>query len=216
MADREDTRARGELPLRRSPQGEHVKYIGSRAQLLAAGIVDPDTPFPGDPGQRKGSVRFADDPRGIQGIWKSTPGRYSVNVRLPDAELAEYRRKAAENEAQWTAEREREREGREAARKLEDAPRSFEDYRTNLAEPMSRVLRAVLLTVEDRQGGYRYAPDVVAAMAIHAQAIEGLLMTGTIEFDGAERDAERARLHAVAARGDLRFDRFLRKAKARA
>lgn len=214
MADREDTRVRAEPPLRTTPCGEDVVYIGSRAQLLAAGIVGTDTAFPGDPGQRRTYVSPAADPRRIQWISTSSPGRYRVIVRRTDEEIAEHRRRQAEAEVQWKEDRQREAEARDAARSLEHAPRSFEDYRRRLEVQGSALLRVMLGMLQKPDGGYRLVSDVTDEVALHLHAIENLLATGTIKFDAATRDAERARLHAVAARGDVAFKRFMRKAKA--
>ena len=215
MADREDTRARAEPPLRTTPYGEHITYIGSRAQLLAAGIVGADSAFPGDPGQRKSYLRLTGDPRRIQSISKSSPGRFRVIVRRTDEEVAAHHQRQAEVEAQWKENRQRLDEARAAERSLERAARSFEDYRGRLKYRGSTLLEVMLELMQKPDGGYRLAPDVIDEVALHLHAIENLLATGTIKFDAATRDAERARLHAVAARGDVAFNKFMRKAKAR-
>jgi hypothetical protein len=216
MATRENTRASGESPLRRCLQGECIKFIGTREQLLEAGAVGPETPFPGDPGQRKTFIKLTADPHRVLAIWKSTHGRFRVEAMRDEADLAEFRAQAAANNALWEQRCKLFDESRAAMRRLDQAPQSFDDYRRRFAGPGAALVRAITDAAGRLDAGYRYAPDVTDELALHAQAIERLLMTGVITFDPDGRDAERARLHAVAAAGDGRFDRFMRKAKARA
>ena len=215
MAMGEDTCAHGALPIRVKSDGEFMLYTGTRAQLLEAGIVGPQTPFPRDPGQRRTFLRLTDDPHRIQWIKPVPRERFTLQVRLDDAALAQYKARQAERHAEWD-QRNRERAAAQsAAERLAAAPASFDAYRARFVSHTESLLGVVVQAAGRSDAGYCYAPEVIEQMQAHVQAIEALLATGTITFDPSARDAERARLHAVAARGNGAFDRFMRAAKAR-
>ncbi len=215
MAMGEDTCAPDAVPLRIRRDGEFVLYTGTRAQLLEAGIVGPGTPFPRDPGQRRTFVRLTDDPHRIQWIKPVPRERFTLQVRLDDEALAQYRAQQADRRAEWDQRNKDRAAAHAAAARLADAPASFDAYRARCAKH-GEILLGVLVQAADRpDGGFSYAPEVIEQMRAHARAIEALFATGTITFDPTARETERAGLHAIAARGDSAFDRFLRAAKAR-
>jgi hypothetical protein len=196
---------------------EHTtRYTGSRDQLLAAGVIGPDTPMPGDPGQRRGFLRLPDNPRRILTIKPASAGRFTVEVRLPDDEIERRNAAQAARRAALDAEHHKQVQAQAATAVLDGAPKSFDAFRSRVGSIAAITLEVLESACRGAAGvGYRFSDPVSDEIAAHLSRVRALLEHGTVEFRRDECDAQRARLHAVAARGDARFSRFLVAAKAR-
>jgi len=217
MADRmvtaERARQRGEPPLRQAPDGRMTKYTGSRAQLIAAGVIDESTILPGDPGTpRKGYLVYPEGhPRRLDRAWASTPGRYTLTVKPTAEKLLEIVAQERRRDEKYRFEAAR----REHAKKVAGWPTSHEAFRESSRTWVRWGESAFNLALGDGgDGGYSFDADTRDAVQVLVQRIRGLLAEGRTVFDPAERDRLVREGLAKVAHQDADFGAFLDRAKA--
>lgn len=197
----------GGAPLRRRDEGIAWCFIGSRAQLISAGVIAGDTPLPRDPGQRRTWVRYAPGhPLRLVCAWPVQNGRYGVRVAKPDAVVRELERAQAQRDAV----QESARQVGEAEREIEAWPRSFEAFRES-REFALRLLDYAVRALTQPEGGYRVEPEAVDTIGCHAQEIRLAFKSATLHFSAAERDAQASARRSKVVLADADFGAFMQR-----
>jgi len=204
MATMDDS-TRHEPPLSRRERDATVSYCGSRAQLVAAGVIGVDDQMPGDPGMRETFARFhPGHPRRIQMIWRQGT-RFTVVVLRPQHELDAM----ARAEQLRRARAEFEDAARRLAERIDALPATHDAYRRGRAAAVRALLSAARRLVEP-SGGFSFGRETVDEIGLLVSRIGEAVSDGTIRFDPQAREAEIEALRSELRGKDPDFARFLR------
>jgi hypothetical protein len=208
-------------------ENEHgALYIGTRTQLIDAGLAQPGD-FPGDPGSgRVTDHTFERDGRRIRITFKSrragSPPTFALRIRETIRQQnARYRKEVAERDcAAALAAREK------AESALGEMPHSADQYRDRAARVVSNAIKDLLRPIVmgssstdafaqlvfPHTGGYSFASDALAEFDEAIEDVIAVLRAGTVRLDRQARRQQIQAVRATAARGDPSFARFLTRA----
>jgi hypothetical protein len=151
---------------------------GTREMLIQHGYTK-EGPFPGDPGERKTSLKTT-DPAGREiNIGRASKYLFRVSRRWNEEE-AEAHRVAVRREADIEI----------ATKLMELWPNSAAEYRKRSADYLEKIFLMVenLLAKGAAGGGYRYNDDAVLRVSLMFDQLRQLVETGGIVFDRQLRD----------------------------
>lgn len=204
MADSQDS-IRREPPLRRKAYTADICYTGSRAQLLEAGIIGPDDPLPGDPGQLRTYVRYPDDdPRRIHIAIARPAGRFTVRVARPQQEIEAECQAYELNIARWRFNEMR----RRLQERIDGLPKSHDAFRED-REYCLRLVQGAADALLQPSGGYSFDSDTADNVRALVDEIRQAIAEGRTQFRRSDLEAQIAEIRAQARSADPDFARFI-------
>ena len=201
MADASIPRTRA---LQHLPHNRGDVWVGTRADLIAAGVIDETTPLPGDPGQRKTRVAFPESSR-IHAIMQTSywreQGCYRVAMRpttaqYADAQLAAQRARSDAIRSRWPA-------------------NAAEFRRRNLGPALEMLQRIESICAGIYAGGWLLDDDAQAEVRCAAGMLRAAIENGRVVFDDQVRQVNAAKLLVDHAAADPQFSALLGKLGAR-
>lgn len=182
----------------------HYLLRGNPAQIIAAGLAKPDWfAQPGAKDKRGRAVRrrtvWVDGCRVRTHLPERGPAQ--VNISLSNAEMD-----ALLDVQEW------ERVRNEEARALAGLPDSHAAYRKISLENLKRLMWVLRGMIEEPRGGYRYGPDVLAALDEAAADLVQILGDAQTHFDPKARAQIVAKIKGWTAKAD--HGRAVRRARA--
>jgi hypothetical protein len=162
-----------------SPFGD--SYIGSRAQMITAGLL-ADGMFPGDAGRNKSRQTYSDMPGAGQSLAVTRTSRHRFHI---------YVRATAEEVERRQARERLDRDTREAAEHLRKnlacLPTSAEDYRARMVRFFGGTISAELRCLDALGFGYRFHPEAVEQFREAVDEALCVLRTARVIYRGQER-----------------------------
>jgi hypothetical protein len=213
----------GEICLKKMEDTSYDEYVGSGADLIAAGIVKPEQ-LPGQPGNGKICTTFYKGVRvmrrsrcpGDEGYLRITRAneksqRFTVRTGLSDEERD---RRSAEQDRREDALLSAEQlriATEEAESDLANMPKSHQEYRRRSAISLMTSLRRFR---DSEMGpsdyhGYRFHEETIEEFNVLADQLLSLLVDGRTEFDAGRHAKFVATVRADVAMADMPLQEFI-------
>ena len=182
MANANSTRARG-LEVEHYHWGCWAK--GTREDLIQDGYAQKDGPFPGDPGEKKTSLKTTDPKGRAIAICRSSKYLFVVRRHWSDEEKVWYERRQAQEKESERVARQQELEIERATGLVASWPKTASAFR----EMASRWASLYLVMLEEKLvegeggGGFRYDPETARKIEQHVDGLLDLVETGTVVMD---------------------------------
>jgi len=200
MANANSTRARG-LEVEHYYWGCWAK--GTREALIQHGYAQKDSPFPGDPGEKKTSLKTTDPKGRAITIRRESKYLFVVSRDWSDDENVWYERREAQKKEAERVARDREAEVKRATKLVDSWPKTTSAFR----EMANRWASLYLVMLEEKLvdgeggGGFRYDLEAVRKIEHLVDELLEVVETGTVVMDfDARKQATPACLASTAQR----------------